>query len=144
MRIKKVRRFSKRVYKGVLNLLPQLVPEAKLPSEIEFRELLKCSSSSLFIAELDNNVIAGMLTVCTCKIPSGIKFLVEDVVVDNTYRGKGIGRELTLHAIELARSKGARSVDLTSRPSRKEANHLYQSLGFELRETNVYRYSIIK
>ncbi|MEC7117321.1 MAG: GNAT family N-acetyltransferase [Actinomycetota bacterium] len=66
---------------------------------------------------------------------------MEDVVVDSSARGKGIGKKLNLAALELAKQAGAKTVDLTSRPARQEANQLYRSIGFVERETNVYRFS---
>ncbi|QRV01779.1 GNAT family N-acetyltransferase [Arcanobacterium phocisimile] len=83
--------------------------------------------------------ILGMLTLVTFEIPTGWRAWVEDVVVDEAARGKGVGASLVAAAIELAKKRGAKTVDLTSRPSREAANRLYQRAGFELRETNVYR-----
>jgi len=82
-----------------------------------------------------------MLTIGTYDIPSGTKVWIEDVVVDESHRGEGIGRQLTLFAIDFAKSKGYKTLELTSRPSRIAANQLYRTLGFTLRETNVYRYN---
>lgn len=83
--------------------------------------------------------ILGMLTLVTFEIPTGWRAWVEDVVVDEAARGKGVGASLVAAAIDLAKKRGAKTVDLTSRPSREAANRLYQRSGFELRETNVYR-----
>ncbi|USR79041.1 GNAT family N-acetyltransferase [Arcanobacterium pinnipediorum] len=83
--------------------------------------------------------IVGMLTLVTFEIPTGWRAWIEDVVVDESARGKGVGASLVAAAIELAKKHGAKTVDLTSRPSREAANRLYQRAGFELRETNVYR-----
>jgi ribosomal protein S18 acetylase RimI-like enzyme len=140
MKIKEVTRFSNKVFNGVLKLLPQLDPHTTSFTEIHFTEILKSKRTHLFIAELDNNQIAGMLTIGTYDIPTGTKVWIEDVVVDESKRGKGIGRELTLFAIDFAKSKGYKAIELTSRPSRMAANQLYRNLGFVLRETNVYRY----
>jgi ribosomal protein S18 acetylase RimI-like enzyme len=82
-----------------------------------------------------------MLTLVLFRISTGLCALIEDVVVDEAARGQGVGQALILRAVELAADAGARSVELTSRPSRVAANRLYQSLGFEPRETNVYRYT---
>jgi ribosomal protein S18 acetylase RimI-like enzyme len=84
--------------------------------------------------------IVGTLTLVVFPIPTGTRALIEDVVVDETARGRGVGEALTHAAIDRARAAGARTVDLTSRPSREAANRLYQRLGFEQRETNVYRF----
>jgi ribosomal protein S18 acetylase RimI-like enzyme len=81
-----------------------------------------------------------MLTIATYDIPTGIKAWIEDVVIDESQRGKGYGRELMLYAIKFAESIGAEAIELTSRPSRISANHLYQKLGFVIRETNLYKF----
>jgi ribosomal protein S18 acetylase RimI-like enzyme len=86
--------------------------------------------------------IVGMLTLATFRLPTGVRAWVEDVVVDTNLRGRGIGEALTKAAVDVAASAGARTVDLTSRPSREAANRLYLRVGFELRETNVYRFSL--
>jgi ribosomal protein S18 acetylase RimI-like enzyme len=142
MKIKEVTRYSIRTYNAVLKLLPQLDPHAASLTEMHLKEILKSKRTHLFVAELNNKQIAGMLTIGTYNIPTGIKVWIEDVVVDESQRGKGVGRELTLFAIDFAKSKGYKAIELTSRPSRIAANQLYQNLGFILRETNVYRYDI--
>lgn len=141
MKIKKVTRFSIRTYNAVLKLLPQLDPDATALPEMHFKEILKSKKTHLFVAELNRKEIAGMLTIGTYDIPTGTKVWIEDVVVNESQRGKGIGRALTLFAIDFAKSKGYKAIELTSRPSRMAANQLYRNLGFVLRETNVYRYN---
>ena len=140
MEIKKITRFSERVFEAVLRLLPQLSPDAELNTRQYFKSILASESSHLFIAEVDNKQIAGMLTIGTYKTPTGIKVWIEDVVVDELQRGKGVGKELMLFAISYSKSLGAKDVRLTSRPSRIEANELYSKLGFRKYETNFYKY----
>jgi ribosomal protein S18 acetylase RimI-like enzyme len=94
---------------------------------------------TLFIAR-SGGVIVGMLTLVTFPLPSGLRARIEDVVVDQDARGQGVGTALTMAAIDLAQRQGARSIDLTSRASRVAANRLYEQLGFQLRDSNVYRY----
>jgi ribosomal protein S18 acetylase RimI-like enzyme len=94
---------------------------------------------TLFVARSESGVV-GMLTLVTFPLPSGLRARIEDVVVDQDARGQGVGTALTMAALDLAQEQGARSVDLTSRASRVAANRLYQQLGFELRDSNVYRY----
>jgi ribosomal protein S18 acetylase RimI-like enzyme len=142
MKIKKINRFSERVYEAVLRLLPQVAAEAKLPTKQYFKSLLASKNIYFFIAELDNEQIVGMLTIGTYNIPSGIKVWIEDVVVDETQRGKGFGKELILFAINYSKGLGANTIGLTSRPSRIAANGLYQRIGFIQYETNVYKYLI--
>lgn len=142
MKIRRITRFSKKVFDTALKLLPQLSPETELLSEEKFIKILESENIYLFIAELENKQIVGMLTIATCNLLSGKKFWIEDVVVDDSQRGKGFGRELTEYAINFSKSLGAESLNLTSRPSRIAANKLYTTLGFVKYETNVYRYNI--
>jgi ribosomal protein S18 acetylase RimI-like enzyme len=83
--------------------------------------------------------IMGALTLVMFPIPTGLRAWIEDVVVDQAARGRGVGAALTQEAVRLARTDGARSVDLTSRPSRQAANRLYERLGFQVRDSKVYR-----
>jgi ribosomal protein S18 acetylase RimI-like enzyme len=142
MKIKKVKRYNKRVLDAVQRLLPQLDPDSDTMTKSKLKALIKSNNSHLFIAVSDEKEIAGMLTASVYIIPTCIKFWIEDVVVDEEFRGKGIGKELMVHAMAFAKSTGAKSVDLTSRPERIAANKLYKELGFELRETNVYRFGL--
>ncbi|HPU40250.1 MAG TPA: GNAT family N-acetyltransferase, partial [Microthrixaceae bacterium] len=96
----------------------------------------------LLLARDDDGAILGSMTLVVFPIPTGIRAWIEDVVVDGDARGRGVGDALNRTAIDIARDLGAKTVDLTSRPSREAANRLYQRIGFEPRETNVYRYSL--
>jgi ribosomal protein S18 acetylase RimI-like enzyme len=80
-----------------------------------------------------------MLTVGIYHSPTGGKAWIEDVVVDENFRGQGLSKLLVLHAIEFVKSQHIPLLMLTSNPSRIAANKLYQSMGFERKETNVYR-----
>jgi ribosomal protein S18 acetylase RimI-like enzyme len=142
MKIIEINRFNRRVFENVLKLLPQLSPEAVLPSEEYFKSILTSENSHFFIAELDNKQIAGMLTIGVYSTPSGIKVWIEDVVIDESQRGKGFGRELMLFAIDYSKKTGAESASLTSRPSRIAANELYKRMGFIQYTTNVYKYQL--
>ncbi len=124
---------------SVNHLLPQLSGSAQLISLERLQTLASSESTRLYLAK-EGDHIHGMLSLVVFGIPTGTKAWVEDVVVDDGARGKGVGKSLMRHAIEQAQQLGAKAVDLTSRPSREAANKLYQSLGFETRETNVYRY----
>jgi len=122
-------------------LLPQLSRSAAPPTAELTRKIIESDSSRLLIAR-EGDTILGMLTIVIFPIPSGVRAWIEDVVVDEAGRGKGVGEALNQHALKLAKNEGARTVDLTSRPSREAANRLYQRIGFVSRETNIYRYSI--
>lgn len=121
-------------------LIPQLSSAAP-PSLSVLREIVSNPATYLYVARVDGTIV-GSLTLITFAISTGLRAWVEDVVVDGANRGAGVGSSLVRHAIEEARHLGAMNVDLTSRPSRIEANLLYQRLGFLPRETNIYRYNI--
>jgi ribosomal protein S18 acetylase RimI-like enzyme len=122
-------------------LIPQLSKSSPPPDRSELAEMIASPASDVLIARVDGR-IAGTLTLVVFRIPTGVRAWIEDVVVDDAARGHGVGEILNRFALDLARSKGAKTVDLTSRPSREAANRLYQRIGFEARETNVYRYSL--
>lgn len=126
-------------------LIPQLSTSSPPPSRAELEEIVGSPATHVILARDDAGVIVGTLTLVLFRIPTGVRAHIEDVVVDGAaVRGKGLrtGERLTTFALDLARKAGAKTVDLTSRPSREDANRLYQRLGFVQRETNVYRYSL--
>ncbi len=123
-------------------LVPQLSSSNPAPSVAELDEMVHSASTTLFVARTDGGPISGTLTLCTFRIPTGVRAWIEDVVVDGSARGQGIGEALTLAAVAEAGRRGTRTVDLTSRPSRAAANRLYQRLGFTQRDTNVYRLAL--
>ena len=126
---------------ALYGLLRQLSSSAAALTSERLDELLGSPMTTLFIAR-DNDAIVGMLTLVIFSLPSGRRAWIEDVVVDESVRGAGVGRALTQAAIDKSVMRGVRSIDLTSRPSREEANALYQKMGFDRRETNVYRLSL--
>jgi len=128
---------------AVTRLLPQLSSNVVPPGPKELAEIVGRGPTSLLVArDLDaKGLIVGCLTLAVFRIPTGVRAWIEDVVVDERVRGRGVGDALCREALRVAREKGARTVELTSRPSREAANRLYRRLGFQVRETNVYRYS---
>jgi ribosomal protein S18 acetylase RimI-like enzyme len=122
-------------------LIPQLSKSSPPPTAAELAEMVTAGASDVLLARLDG-VIVGTLTLVVFRIPTGVRAWIEDVVVDDSARGHGVGDVLNRFALDLARQKGAKTVDLTSRPSREAANRLYQRIGFQPRDTNVYRYSL--
>ncbi len=120
-------------------LIPQLSKSNPPPTHDELAAIVASDASTLFVARV-HGTICGSLTLATFRIPTGVRAWIEDVVVDDSARGHGVGAALSHAAITKARELGAVSVDLTSRPSREAANRLYLRLGFKLRETNVYRF----
>ena len=142
--ISEVVEVSDEVVSACWRLAPQLSSSNPPPSPAQIAEIVHSPATILFIArdpELENQIV-GMLTLVIFRIPTGQHAWIEDVVVDERARRKGIGEALTRAAIERARAAGAATVDLTSRPSREAANRLYQRLGFVKRDTNVYRYTL--
>ncbi|HCV37044.1 MAG TPA: GNAT family N-acetyltransferase [Acidimicrobiaceae bacterium] len=119
-------------------LIPQLSNSSPAPSSVELSEIVKSDASILLVAE-EHGVVLGMMTLVVFRIPTGVRAWIEDVVVDEAARGRGVGEALNRVAIERACEAGARTIDLTSRPSREAANRLYDRLNFEQRDTNVYR-----
>jgi ribosomal protein S18 acetylase RimI-like enzyme len=125
---------------GVNRLIPQLSRSAPPLSGEALKQIVSWDGNHLLIAR-DGDRVVGMLTLVTFPIPTGLRAWIEDVVVDEGARGQGVGAALTEAAVQRAQAVGARTVDLTSRPTRQAANRLYERLGFELRETNAYRYA---
>ncbi|MDO8362262.1 MAG: GNAT family N-acetyltransferase [Actinomycetota bacterium] len=122
-------------------LIPQLSKSSPPPTAAELGEMVASSASDVLVARLDGAVV-GTLTLVVFRIPTGVRAWIEDVVVDDAARGHGVGDLLNRFALDVARNKGAKTVDLTSRPSREAANRLYQRLGFVARQTNVYRFDL--
>jgi len=120
-------------------LIPQLSSSSPPPSAAQLDALVSSPDTVLFLARVEGRIL-GSLTLAFYRIPTGLKAWIEDVVVDADARGHGVGAELNLAALAEAKSRGAKDVSLTSRPSREAANRLYRRIGFEARETNVYRY----
>lgn len=127
---------------AVAGLVHQLSGSASTPTRKQLEALVNHQAITFLGARVDEGPIIGILTLALFPLPTGLRAWIEDVVVDTGARGQGVGTALTRVAIDLARAAGARTVDLTSRPSREVANRLYQGLGFERRETNVYRYDL--
>jgi len=125
-------------------LIPQLSSSNPAPTETELAAICESEASVLLLA-VDRDAadhILGSLTLAWFRIPTGVRAWIEDVVVDEAARGHGVGDLLNRAALDRARELGAKTVDLTSRPSREAANRLYQRIGFVARDTNVYRYSL--
>jgi ribosomal protein S18 acetylase RimI-like enzyme len=122
-------------------LVPQLSSSSPVTGRLELQEIVDSPAVILLMAR-DDGELVGSLSLVVFRIPTGVRAWIEDVVVDERCRGRGIGEKLTVAAIERAKAMGAKTVDLTSRPSREAANRLYQRVGFQQRQTNIYRYSI--
>ena len=122
-------------------LTPQLSGSAPAPGGHELAEMVRSPATILLMARDAEKGLIGSLTLVLFRIPTGVRAWIEDVVVDKDSRGRGVAEILCREALNRASAAGARTVDLTSRPSREAANRLYRRLGFVERETNVYRWS---
>ena len=140
MRIEIVTQADEELYEAFQRLVPQLTDNNPPPSLNDLADLVRDASSTLMIARDDSGKIVGALTLSVYRVPTGIRSIIEDVIVDNSARGQGIGDALMNYAINLAREKGAQNISLTSNPMREAANRLYLRVGFKKRETNAYQY----
>ena len=142
IQIREVTEMSQKVYDAFERLIPQLSSSAKVPTWEELEEIV-LSKTTIMLAAVDDEdpeeKILGTMTLVVFRIPTGVRAWVEDVVVDSEARGKGIGEKLIRAALNRAEKEGAKTVDLTSRPTRVEAHRLYKRCGFEIRETCVFR-----
>lgn len=141
MAVELVTEFSDELVEAFSRLLPQLSQSAKQLSPQQIKEFCDQEGVYLLVFRSEEGQILGMLSLATFKIPTGKRAWIEDVVVDSAARGQGAGQKLVEAAVRQAKKVGAKTVDLTSRPSREAANRLYRRSGFKQRETNVYRYA---
>jgi ribosomal protein S18 acetylase RimI-like enzyme len=123
-------------------LVPQLSKSNPPPSLAEVEAMLASDAITQFVARDDGGAIVGVATLAMFPIPTSWRAWVEDVIVDESARGQGIGAALTQAMIDAARDRGCVTIELTSRPTRAAANRLYLRMGFTIRETNVYRYGL--
>ncbi|GAC1361068.1 MAG: hypothetical protein NVSMB4_19130 [Acidimicrobiales bacterium] len=129
------------IVEAFARLIPQLSSSNPPPGPDELAEMIATPGTTVLVARLGTQIV-GTLTLVVFRIPTGLRAWIEDVVVDDAARGHGVGAALTEAAIDVATRLGAKTVDLTSRPSREAANRLYQRLGFEQRTSNLYRFTI--
>ncbi len=144
MVIEEVSEVTEELLDALQRLIPQLSAHKTAPTRNELTALVNSESSTLLIARVpeEKNLIVGMLTLAIYRVPTGIRSIVEDVVVDESMRRRGIAEALMRRAIELAREARASGVSLTSNSQRVAANRLYQSMGFKRRETIAYYYDL--
>jgi ribosomal protein S18 acetylase RimI-like enzyme len=131
------------LFNAMARLVPQLSSSASPLTAYELEGIIESPATTLFVARDQDEQIVGSLTLAVFRTPTGVRAWIEDVVVESDARGGGIGSALVRAAVDTARRTEARTVDLTSRPRREDANRLYQRLGFERRETNVYRLTLM-
>jgi len=139
MQIEIVTQADDELYGAFQRLVPQLTDNNPPPSLDNLAALLQDPASTLIVARNENDKIVGALTLAVYRVPTGIRSVIEDVIVDSSARGQGIGEALMKRAIDVAREKGARNISLTSNPIREAANKLYLRVGFTKRDTNAYQ-----
>lgn len=143
IKILRLEEISCKVLEAINRLLSQLVTSKSIIlSEVQLKEIISSASSEIFLMYRGNEII-GMFTIVNYLTPTGHKYWLEDVVVDNRYRGQLLGKRMVEEAIRLVEERGKSTFMLTSKPVRVVANKLYSSLGFEKKETNVYKMDFI-
>jgi ribosomal protein S18 acetylase RimI-like enzyme len=140
MYIERVHAVTDEVFEAVCRLVPEIGAHKPIPTRPELNDLVDSGTSQLWVARYpgEYDSIAGMFTLALYRVPTGLRSIVEDMAVASDRRRLGIARALMLNAIEVARAAGADVMTLSSNPAREAANRLYQSMGFERRETNAY------
>jgi ribosomal protein S18 acetylase RimI-like enzyme len=135
---------SNELWEALLRLVPQLTANNPPPSREDLTALVNSESSTLLIARHPDatSTIVGAACLTVYRVPTGIRAIIEDVIVDEKARGEGIGQGLVRRCLEIAKGKGAHKVALTSNPSREAANQLYVKMGFIRRNTNSYIYDL--
>jgi ribosomal protein S18 acetylase RimI-like enzyme len=141
IRVEECTRVTDEVVAAFDRLIPQLSSSNPPPTREHLVQIVESPATILLLA-VDDATIVGSLTLVLFRIPTATRAWIEDVVVDESARGRGVGEALNREALERARAAGASTVDLTSRPSREAANRLYRRIGFEPRDTNVYRMTL--
>ena len=140
--VEEVTAVTDELVEAFVRLTPQLSSSSPAPSAADLTAIVSSPDAHLLVSRDDDGTITGTTTLIVFRIPTGVRSLIEDVVVDKAYSGRGISYDLARAALDIARAAGAKTCDLTSRPSREAANHVYQKLGFQQRETNVYRFDL--
>lgn len=144
MRVDIVTQADEELYQAFQRLIPQLTNNNPPPSLNELTAVVRETASTLMIARDESGVIVGALTLAAYRVPSGVRAMIEDVIVDESARGRGVGEALIQRAIAVAKEKGVGTIALTSSPFREAANRLYVRMGFQKRETNAYQLKLNK
>lgn len=142
MEIYEAEEVTEEMVEAFQRLIPQLSFSSIIPSKNELQDVVNSPDVVLFLAKVDGKIV-GTLSLVIFRIPTGTRAWIEDVVVEETTRRRGIGKSLIMEALKRAYDLGAKTVDLTSRPTRETANRLYKQIGFQPRQTNVYRFTML-
>ena len=145
MQVQEVDAATPELLEAMQRLVPQLSASARLPDMQALEDLVRDQSSKLIIVREpdESGRIIAMGTLGVYRAPTGVRAVIEDVVVDEAYRGQGLGEALVRRLLEIARAQGAPGATLTSNPRRVAANRLYVRMGFRRRRTNSYFYSLL-
>ncbi len=139
MQIEMVTEATDELWEAFQRLVPQLTANNPPPTLQDLQQLIQSESATLVIARAEgSNEIVGAANLTVYRVPTGIRAIIEDVVVDQSVRGQGIGEALVSRLLQISQAKGAKGVSLTSNPRREAANRLYQRMGFSKRDTNAY------
>ena len=141
MRIEAATEATQELLDALTSLLPQLNPKLKPLTMKRLSTVIGDPATTLLVVSDDGRIV-GAAAVLVYATPAFVKARIEDVVVDEHARGKGVGEALVRRCLEVARERGAEIVELQSARSREVANRLYPRLGFELRESNLYRLNL--
>ena len=136
MKVERVTEADEELVATIAALLPQLTEARTPPTLAELQEVV--STQTLLLARDDDGRVLGTLTFVLYRVSSGVKGRIEDVIVDSSARGQGVGEALTREGMRLANEAGVLMLELTSMPYRQAANRLYKRLGFVRKPTNVY------
>jgi ribosomal protein S18 acetylase RimI-like enzyme len=136
MKLEKLTEATEELAETIERLLPQLTEARTPPTLAQLQEVV--ANQTMLVARDDDGRIVGTLTFVLYRVASGIKGRIEDVIVDETVRGQGIGELLVREGMRLANDAGVLMLELTSMPYRQSANRLYKRLGFVRKPTNVY------
>lgn len=139
MQVDIVHRADDELHEAFQRLVPQLTSNNPPPTREDLAALIQEPTSTLLVARNESGQVVGALALTVYRVPTGIRSIIEDVVVEISARGQGVGEALMRRAIEIARDKGAKNISLTSNQMRAAANRLYVKMGFEKRETNAYQ-----
>jgi ribosomal protein S18 acetylase RimI-like enzyme len=136
LRIEQVHEVDEGLVEAIARLLPQLSEARTPPTRAQLADT--AAHQTLLVARDDEGRIVGTLTLVLYRVPSGLKGRIEDVIVDSSMRGKGVGEALAREGMARAGAAGVLMLELTSMPYRESANRLYKRLGFVRKPTNVY------
>ena len=141
MRIEAATAATQELLDALISLLPQLNPQLEPLTMQRLSRVIADPATTLLVVQ-DGARIVGAAAVLVYATPAFVKARIEDVVVDEQSRGKGVGEALVRRCLEVARERGAEIVELQSARWREAANRLYPRLGFQLRDSNLYRLNL--